>query len=210
MLLILLIFKIQIVCVMSSISEIIKIEHETRVDDPTCIRKMYLFREGNFTRAYDVSAWMMVHFVCGNGGVNQPKPTRRTLKDGTDFVFVGFPNVSMAKYIPSDLKIDEVNEKMSVVDISILLPESFDNLDKILEEYGKWKDTFHVKEEKNKERKSENAALSDAETVRGVCRKNVSLTMIFQQILGYDIAAHSPMEWGEFIKSLKNDLMTIV
>ena len=45
MLLILLIFKIQIVCVMSSISEIIKIEHETRVDDPTCIRKMYLFRE---------------------------------------------------------------------------------------------------------------------------------------------------------------------
>lgn len=106
---------------MSSISEIIKIEHETRVDDPTCIRKMHLFREGNFTRAYDISAWMMVHFVCGKDGVNQPKPTCRTLKDGTDFVFVGFPNVSIAKYIPSDLKISEVNEKMSVVDISTLL-----------------------------------------------------------------------------------------
>lgn len=195
---------------MSSIKEILQIEHETRVDDPTCIRKIYLFREGNFTRAYDISAWMMVHFVCEKGGVSQPKPTRRTLKDGTDFVFVGFPNVSITKYIPSDLKIDEVNEKMSVVNVSALLPEGFDNLDKILTEYDKWKETIPVKEEKSKERKNENTALSDAETVRGVCRKNVSLTMIFQQILGYDIAAHSPMEWGEFIKSLKNDLMNIV
>ena len=74
---------------MGSISDIIKIAHETRVDDPTCIRKLYLFREGNFTRAYDISAWMIVHFVCGKGSVNQPKPTRRTLKDGTDFVFAG-------------------------------------------------------------------------------------------------------------------------
>ena len=94
---------------MGSISDIIKIEHETRVDDPTCIRKLYLFREGNFTRAYDISAWMIVHFVCGKGSVNQPKPTLRTLKDGTDFVFVGFPNVSITKYIPSDLKISEVS-----------------------------------------------------------------------------------------------------
>lgn len=195
---------------MGSISDIIKIEYETRVDDPTCIRKLYLFREGNFTRAYDISAWMIVHFVCGKGGVNQPKPTRRTLKDGTDFVFVGFPNVSITKYIPSDLKISEVSEKMSVIDASALLPDNLDDLNKILEEYEKWKETIPVKEEKSKERKNENTASSDVEDVRGVRRKNVSLTMIFQQILGYDIAAHSPMEWGEFIKSLKSDLMTIV
>lgn len=195
---------------MGSISDIIKIEHETRVDDPTCIRKLYLFREGNFTRAYNISAWMIVHFVCGKGGVNQPKPTRRTLKDGTDFVFVGFPNVSIIKYIPSDLKISEVSEKMSVIDASALLPDNLDDLNKILEEYEKWKETIPVKEEKSKERKNENTASSDVEDVRGVRRKNVSLTMIFQQILGYDIAAHSPMEWGEFIKSLKSDLMTIV
>lgn len=195
---------------MGSISDIIKIEHETRVDDPTCIRKLYLFREGNFTRAYNISAWMIVHFVCGKGGVNQPKPTRRTLKDGTDFVFVGFPNVSITKYIPSDLKISEVSEKMSVIDASALLPDNLDDLNKILEEYEKWKETIPVKEEKSKERKNENTASSDVEDVRGVRRKNVSLTMIFQQILGYDIAAHSPMEWGEFIKSLKSDLMTIV
>ena len=195
---------------MSSIKEIQQIEHETRVDDPTCIRKIYLFREGNFTRAYDISAWMMVHFVCGKDGVNQPKPTRRTLKDGTDFVFVGFPNVSITKYIPSDLKISEVSEKMSVIDASALLPDNLDDLNKILEEYEKWKETIPVKEEKSKERKNENTASSDVEDVRGVRRKNVSLTMIFQQILGYDIAAHSPMEWGEFIKSLKSDLMTIV
>ena len=195
---------------MSSIKEIQQIEHETRVDDPTCIRKIYLFREGNFTRAYDISAWMMVHFVCGKDGVNQPKPTRRTLKDGTDFVFVGFPNVSITKYIPSDLKISEVSEKMSVIDASALLPDNLDDLNKILEEYEKWKETIPVKEEKSKERKNENTASSDVEDVRGVRRKNISLTMIFQQILGYDIAAHSPMEWGEFIKSLKSDLMTIV
>ena len=195
---------------MGSISDIIKIEYETRVDDPTCIRKLYLFREGNFTRAYNISAWMIVHFVCGKGGVNQPKPTRRTLKDGTDFVFVGFPNVSITKYIPSDLKISEVSEKMSVIDASALLPDNLDDLNKILEEYEKWKETIPVKEEKSKERKNENTASSDVEDVRGVRRKNVSLTMIFQQILGYDIAAHSPMEWGEFIKSLKSDLMTIV
>lgn len=195
---------------MGSISDIIMIEHETRVDDPTCIRKLYLFREGNFTRAYDISAWMIVHFVCGKGGVNQPKPTRRTLKDGTDFVFVGFPNVSITKYIPSDLKISEVSEKMSIIDASALLPDNLDDLNKILEEYEKWKETIPVKEEKSKERKNENTASSDVEDVRGVRRKNVSLTMIFQQILGYDIAAHSPMEWGEFIKSLKSDLMTIV
>lgn len=195
---------------MGSISDIIKIEHETRVDEPTCIRKLYLFREGNFTRAYDISAWMIVHFVCGKGSVNQPKPTRRTLKDGTDFVFVGFPNVSITKYIPSDLKISEVSEKMSVIDASALLPDNLGDLNKILEEYEKWKETIPVKEEKSKERKNENTASSDVEDVRGVRRKNVSLTIIFQQILGYDIAAHSPMEWGEFIKSLKSDLMTIV
>lgn len=195
---------------MGSISDIIKIEYETRVDDPTCIRKLYLFREGNFTRAYNISAWMIVHFVCGKGGVNQPKPTRRTLKDGTDFVFVGFPNVSITKYIPSDLKISEVSEKMSVIDASALLPDNLDDLNKILEEYEKWKETIPVKEEKSKERKNENTASSDVEDVRGVRCKNISLTMIFQQILGYDIAAHSPMEWGEFIKSLKSDLMTIV
>ena len=123
---------------------------------------------------------------------------------------MGFPNVSITKYIPSDLKISEVSEKMSVIDASALLPDNLDDLNKILEEYEKWKETIPVKEEKSKERKNENTASSDVEDVRGVRRKNVSLTMIFQQILGYDIAAHSPMEWGEFIKSLKSDLMTIV
>lgn len=186
---------------MATISEILRIEKETRANDPSNISKCYLFKEGSFIRAYEFSAWLLVNVV-GDKSVNsQLKTTHKSLKDGTDFIFVGFPVVSTTKYIPSNIKIESVDDKQSIIDISELVPDNDENRQKILSEFQTWKDSIPVKEEKNK---SEGNPSDRNE------HRNVSLTMVFQQILGYDMTVHTPMEWGEFIKSLKADLTKIL
>lgn len=186
---------------MATISEILKTEKETRANDPSGIKKMHLFKEGNFTRAYELSAWMLVNLVCEKNGITVPKATHRTMKDGTDFIFVGFPNVSTAKYIPSDLKVEIVDDKQSVVDMGNLVSDDSEEIEKMLADFQTWKDSVPIKEEKTK------SGNSSPEKTDGHV---ISLTMALQQILGYDLSSHSPMEWGDFIKSLKADLSRLL
>ena len=53
-----------------------------------------LFKEGTFYRAYEWSAWLMVHYF------TDMKVTHRLLKSGEDVVFVGFPLTSLERYVP--------------------------------------------------------------------------------------------------------------
>lgn len=186
---------------MATLTEIIKIEKEARTGDTSAIRKLYLFKEGNFTRAYDFSAWLLVNYICEKKGIMPPKVTHKVMKDGTDFVFVGFPNISTAKFIPSDLTIESVDDKQSVVDMGDIVPDDVEGIEKMLADFQNWKESIPIKEEKPKG----GSGASD----RGEGHV-VSLTMALQQIIGYDLSSHSPMEWGEFIKSLKADLAKII
>lgn len=186
---------------MATISEILKVEKETRIGESANVSKLLLFKEGSFTRAYEFSAWLLVNFVCEKKGITPPKVTRKMMKDGVDFVFVGFPNVSTAKFIPSDLTIESVDDKQSVVDLGDIVPDDVEGIEKMLTDFQSWKESIPVKEEKPKG----GSGASD----RGEGHV-VSLTMALQQIIGYDLSSHSPMEWGEFIKSLKADLAKII
>ena len=184
---------------MATISEILKIEKETRTGEAVSVNNLHMFKEGSFTRAYEFSAWLLVNFVCEKKGITPPKVTHKVMKDGVDFVFVGFPNVSTAKFIPSDLKIDCVDDKQSVVDLTGIIPDDVEGIEKMLTDFQTWKESIPVKEEKPKGGSSDKGN-----------EQPISLTMAFQQILGYDVSAHTPMEWGEFIKSLKAGLSKIL
>ena len=89
------------------------ITKESQRPDIAACAVMHLVKEGNFYRAYEWSAWLMVHYY------TELKVTHRVLKSGEDFAFVGFPVASLDRYTPDD---SVVNETDGGVDI--LLPKS--------------------------------------------------------------------------------------
>lgn len=75
-------------------------------------RKIHLFQEGNFYRAYEVSAWLChLH-------ISQFKVTHRHVK-GIDqtIAFVGFPLSSLDKRKPEGAVVETVADKHIVVSL---------------------------------------------------------------------------------------------
>ena len=184
---------------MPTLSEIMKIENEDRFADLSQFNKINLFTEGSFVRAYDFSAWLYLNVLHPGDKEFALQTTHRRTKDGTDYAFIGWPMSSMAKYIPPLLQAEVVGEKHSVVTIDEVRALKDDTYP--IQQYQEWLNTIPLKEGKAKK--------SDEKSVKGLPRE-MSITMILQQVLGYDLSKHSPLEWGEFIMKIKEQLSKII
>ena len=187
---------------MAKISEILEIEKERT--DATTWNVIHLFKEGGFYHAYNWSAWLIVTAAYSDEvrkGQADRKPlnvSRKKVKSGGDFAFVGFPLRSMEKFIPFHNGLTPVSDTQ--IDISIELPAtagelSFESLAQAVED---WKQAIPISEDKPKKEQDEPFHASPR-----------SITGVMQQVMSFPLESKTPVECMMFISQLKQQLAAL-
>ncbi len=179
---------------MSSIKEIVTLEGER--SEPGQYRRVHLFHEGSFLRAYEWSAWLLCHFV------HEFKVTRRQFK-GLDnpVVFVGFPRTSIAKFVPEGCEVVEVEEKHSAIDLPMNLPE--EEFAQLYTEYEQWHTSIPLAES-SRERQAGGCTNTSSPS------QPTSLTEVIHTILSFPVERKSPIDCMLFLAEVKGQLARII
>ena len=176
---------------MASIKEIVKIEGER--SEPDTYKRVHLFHEGSFLRAYEWSAWLLCHYV------HEFKVTRRQYKGIEDpVIFIGFPQTSLAKFVPEGCEVTPIEEKHSVMDIPIELNE--EEREALRTEYEKWCKSQPIAET-SRERQQSNALQHDAPT---------SITEVMHSVISYPIERKFPIDCMLFLAEIKAQLARLI
>ena len=143
-------------------------------------RELHLWSEGSFLRAYDWSAWLACRFL------HDFKVNKRQFKGvESPVVFIGFPAISLQKWIPEGTEQEAVGEKHLV----LRLPDQMlaATLDTIDHDYAQWRDAIPLTSANERNRResssgsesSEGSPLSgDAATLPGVATIRVWTTKV--------------------------------
>lgn len=188
---------------MATFSEILQIEKKR--SDAKDWNVIHLFKEGNFYRAYEWSAWLIATVAYSDEARKETpdrKPltvSRKKIKSGDgDYTFVGFPLKSIEKFIPHHTAFIPVND--SQIDVSIELPATKDELSAVVLEqaFSSWKQQFPISEDSAKKEGGHQAG-----SARG-------LTAIMSQILSYPLESKTPMDNTAFISAMKKQLAALL
>lgn len=186
---------------MATITEILTVEKERPLDTfPTDI---HLFVEGSFLRAYERSAWLCVSFI------HKFKANRKQVKNSDDsFVFVGFPQTSLPKFVLDGAEVEEVNEKHLVMHMP---PATFgDNPDveKANVDFDNWKQSVPLTISK----KAQKAALPTDDPFGEVSsfQQSTRISDVVQQIMAFPLERKSPMECMQFVSELREQLARFI
>ena len=132
---------------MAKIADVLATERNRQ--QPTEWNKIHLFQMGDFYRAYEWSAWLIVAITYSDKVRHQQQGDRKPLKvskktlasGGSDFCFVGFPIKSLEKFVPERTDFTSTEEKHIVV--TIQLPQPTDGTEvtyeRLHEAFSKWK-----------------------------------------------------------------------
>ncbi|MBQ6209987.1 MAG: hypothetical protein IJK42_09495 [Prevotella sp.] len=161
---------------------------------------VHLHKEGTFLRAYEWSAFLSCHFI------HQFKVNKRMFK-GIDqpVAYIGFPETSLAKWMPEGAEQEAIGEKHLAIRLPSLMlagdaPETLDPV------YGEWKEGIPLTE--SKEKGDRRADGNDVFGGGGDGR--VTLTSVMQRILAYPIESKSPMESMSFLADVKRQLANLI
>lgn len=179
---------------MAGIKDILEIEKGRKnVED---WRKLHLFQEGSFYRAYEVSAWLCHKYI------HPFKVTHRHVK-GIDqsIAFVGFPVTSIEKRKPEGAIIESIAEKHIVVNLPM---EEGVTSDSSQNDFAVWKSLQPLDASKDNETSKENTKV-----IKG---RDGMLTLfgVAQMLLAYPIESHSPIDCMLFLADVKKELARIV
>ena len=157
---------------MAKLVDIIAIEKERA--DATQQRRVHLFVDGSFYRAYDWSAWLCCTFI------STFKVTRKYNKSvDADVFFIGFPQASLEKFTPEGCNIETIAEGHLVLTLpESLLPSNGNNE----ETYLRWRETIPLAETKIKT------------SLHPLADRPVSMTGIMKKVMEYNVLEHSPIE----------------
>lgn len=152
-------------------------------------RKIYLFQEDSFYRAYEVSAWLFHQYI------SQFKITHRHVK-GIDqtIVFVGFPVSSLEKRKPENAVVENIAEKHLVIDLKI--SGETQAVERLNNDFAVWKSLQPVTESKDI---ADNGKSEAAGKKCEPKKLGVSLFGVAQQVIAYPIETHSPIECMLFL-----------
>lgn len=179
---------------MAKLTDILDVEK--RRTTPESHRKLYLWADGTFFRAYEWSAWLCVRYI------KQFKVTKRMVKSvGADMLFVGFPQSSLDKFLPQNTeRID--NEDKSV---TLTLPSDLVRADEgsTLEiDFQNWRTAIPLVEGKNTD--SPGAASVPS------LSSPMSMTGIFKEVLNFPIEQKSPIDSMLFLADVKRRLSSLL
>ena len=178
-----------------TISEIVSIEEARQ--EASSWNVIHFFKEGEFYRAHDWSAWLITAFPFGVSVENPMKVIARKMKDGYIDAWVGFPASSIGKFIPNDGSVGFNAVSDTQIDISIEIPPSvgevsFDSLNRMKEE---WKSSLPIQEGK-KQRREDREVLEQAPRI-------MRFSDIIGRLVSLPMEDLSPREAWDILRDLR-------
>ena len=182
---------------------------------------------GDFYRAYEWSAWLIV-VITYNDEVRKQSKDRKPLKlshkqlanSEETFCFVGFPIKSMEKFIPTRTGFESTENKHIIVTINLPQPNDGTEIDyeRLNKAFTDWKTAIPVsnKEDiidengnprppKPKTDKKTPATISAQATIQTTTSGG-----IISKILGYQLQNHTDIDNRMFIASLQQQIASIL
>lgn len=175
------------------------LENESRRSSMEQVRKIYLYPEGTFMRAYEWSAYIWCKYV------KEFKAIRRKTKTaGESVIQIGCPITAFANHLPEGAEQVQNEDGSVVVTLSpSLIPDDTD-IPALAAQIDEWKQTIPVTDTAKKK------ADADGGTRDAFAAQPATLTSIMQQILAFPIEKKSIMDCLSFLSDIKAQLARLV
>ena len=167
-------------------------------------RKIYLYREGTFFRAFGASAWLLATYVYSDDfrkqiGGKQPLQVQHALsKTNGDYIFAGFPIASIDKYVTMCELQTDGDEVVALMHECI--SPLFQTVGECEEAYERFVASLPPAKEK-KEKPRQQAFPSQDEG--GSMAVSGGLFDIFRAILAYPLEEKTPLDTVDEFRRLK-------
>lgn len=211
---------------MAKIADVLQTERNRQA--PAEWNKIHIFQMGDFYRAYEWSAWLIVA-ITYNDRVRKETRDRKPLKEskkslattGEEFCFVGFPIKSVEKFIPTRLNFESVEDKHIVITIQLPTPSDGSEVtyDRLHEAFTKWKagiplstKKYTIDENGNKRppKPKPLAKTSPTTTPTIATTQQPTGCGILSQIMAYRLEMHTDNDNRQFIASLQQQILNIL
>lgn len=182
---------------------------------------------GDFYRAYEWSAWLIV-VITYNDEVRKQSKDRKPLKlshkqlanSEDTFCFVGFPIKSMEKFIPTRTGFESTENKHIIVTINLPQPTDGTEIDyeRLNKEFTEWKSAIPVSNKEDvidengnpRPPKPKTDKKTFVTTTPQVATATVASGGIISQILDYQLQEHTDIDNRKFIASLQHQIVSIL
>ena len=169
-------------------------------------KKIYLYREGTFLRAFNASAWLLATFVYNDEfrkqvGGKQPLQVQHLMsKTNGDYIFAGFPVASMDKYVTMCDKRDE-NSDVVVLTMCDIIAPLFQTAEEYEEAYAKYLASLPPAKEKKDKPKQQQSFNTEDDGANVMA--SGGLFEILRSIVAYPLEEKTPLETVDEFRRLK-------
>lgn len=183
-----------------------KFAREKERKDISDWKKIYLYREGTFLRAFNASAWLLATFVYNDEfrkqvGGKQPLQVQHLIsKNNGDYIFAGFPVASMDKYVTMCDKRDENSDVVILTMCDIIVP-LFQTVEEYEEAYAKYLASLPPAKEKKDKPKQQQSFNSEDDGANVMA--SGGLFEILRSIVAYPLEEKTPLETVDEFRRLK-------
>lgn len=183
-----------------------KFAREKERKDISDWKKIYLYREGTFLRAFNASAWLLATYVYNDEfrkqvGGKQPLQVQHLMsKTNGDYIFAGFPVASMDKYVTMCDKRDENSDVVVLTMYDIIAP-LFQTAEEYEEAYAKYLASLPPAKEKKDKPKQQQSF--DSEDDGANVMASGGLFEILRSIVAYPLEEKTPLETVDEFRRLK-------
>ena len=183
-----------------------KFAREKERKDISDWKKIYLYREGTFLRAFNASAWLLATFVYNDEfrkqvGGKQPLQVQHLMsKTNGDYIFAGFPVASIDKYVTMCDKRDE-NSDVVVLTMCDIIAPLFQTVEEYEEAYAKYLASLPPAKEKKDKPKQQQSFNSEDDGANIMA--SGGLFEILRSIVAYPLEEKTPLETVDEFRRLK-------
>ena len=183
-----------------------KFEREKERKDISDWKKIYLYREGTFLRAFNASAWLLATFVYNDDfrkqlGGKQPLQVQHLMsKTNGDYIFAGFPVASIDKYVTMCDKRDE-NSDVVVLTMCDIIAPLFQTVEEYEEAYAKYLASLPPAKDKKDKPKQQQSFNSEDDGANVMA--SGGLFEILRSIVAYPLEEKTPLETVDEFRRLK-------
>lgn len=169
-------------------------------------KKIYLYREGTFLRAFNASAWLLATYVYNDEfrkqvGGKQPLQVQHLMsKTNGDYIFAGFPVASMDKYVTMCDKRDENSDVVVLTMYDIIAP-LLQTAEEYEEAYAKYLASLPPAKEKKDKPKQQQSFNSEDDGANVMA--SGGLFEILRSIVAYPLEEKTPLETVDEFRRLK-------
>ena len=183
-----------------------KLAREKERKDISDWKKIYLYREGTFLRAFNASAWLLATYVYNDEfrkqvGGKQPLQVQHLMsKTNGDYIFAGFPVASIDKYVTMCDKRDENSDVVVLTMCDIIMP-LFQTAEEYEEAYAKYLASLPPAKDKKDKPKQQQSFNSEDDGANVMA--SGGLFEILRSIVAYPLEEKTPLETVDEFRRLK-------